>query len=212
MARVNAKKTAPAIIKDKDSLIKQARDLAELSAIDNESGLKPKQLHFCQLIAQGGFDQKEAYIEAYNPNPDKVTDRSIIDMSSRLARKPEVKHEIDSIRTKLKEESMCRQERLMYALDARRGNERILLELYAIIVSESSAMKDKLRAIELYGKTKTIDAFTNSTSINNSSNVINGNLGIDTHGTVSAAKEMLLGSVMKMLGPRQAEVIDVKNG
>src|SRR5450631_1346433 len=100
MARPYTKKIPGAVlVKEKASLIQDARALAEIAAEDSESGLKIKQLLFCRLIAEGGFDQKQAYIEAYQPNPDKVTDRSIIDMSSRLARKPEVKHEIERIQT-----------------------------------------------------------------------------------------------------------------
>ena len=196
-------------IKEKASLIQEARALAEVAAQDSESGLKIKQLLFCRLIAEGGFDQKQAYIEAYQPNPDKVTDRSIIDMSSRLARKPEVKHEIERIQTDLQEEAMSRQTRLMFALDSRKVNERILIELYAMATSASADSKTKLRAIELLGKTRSVDAFVSSTSINNTA-MINGNLGIDSNGSVSKAKEMLAANVKKMIEARQPEVIEVK--
>ena len=196
-------------IKEKASLIQDARALAEIAAEDSESGLKIKQLLFCRLIAEGGFDQKQAYIEAYQPNPDKVTDRSIIDMSSRLARKPEVKHEIERIQTDLQEEAMSRQTRLMFALDSRKVNERILIELYAMATSASVDSKTKLRAIELLGKTRSVDAFVSSTSINNTA-MINGNLGIDSTGSVSKAKEMLAANVKKMIEARQPEVIEVK--
>jgi hypothetical protein len=197
-------------IKEKASLIQDARALAEIAAEDSESGLKIKQLLFCRLIAEGGFDQKQAYIEAYQPNPDKVTDRSIIDMSSRLARKPEVKHEIERIQTDLQEEAMSRQTRLMFALDSRKVNERILIELYAMATSASADSKTKLRAIELLGKTRSVDAFVSSTSINNTA-MINGNLGIDSTGSVSKAKEMLAANVKKMIEARQPEVIEVKS-
>ena len=197
-------------IKEKASLIQDARALAEVAAQDSESGLKIKQLLFCRLIAEGGFDQKQAYIEAYQPNPDKVTDRSIIDMSSRLARKPEVKHEIERIQTDLQEEAMSRQTRLMFALDSRKVNERILIELYAMATSASADSKTKLRAIELLGKTRSVDAFVSSTSINNTA-MINGNLGIDSTGSVSKAKEMLAANVKKMIEARQPEVIEVKS-
>ena len=196
-------------VKEKASLIQEARALAEVAAQDSESGLKIKQLLFCRLIAEGGFDQKQAYIEAYQPNPDKVTDRSIIDMSSRLARKPEVKHEIERIQTDLQEEAMSRQTRLMFALDSRKVNERILIELYAMATSASADSKTKLRAIELLGKTRSVDAFVSSTSINNTA-MINGNLGIDSTGSVSKAKEMLAANVKKMIEARQPEVIEVK--
>ena len=197
-------------IKEKSSLIQEARVLAEVAAQDSESGLKIKQLLFCRLIAEGGFDQKQAYIEAYQPNPDKVTDRSIIDMSSRLARKPEVKHEIERIQTDLQEEAMSRQTRLMFALDSRKVNERILIELYSLATSSDSDKKTKLRAIELLGKTRSVDAFVSSTSINNTA-VINGNLGIDSTGSVSKAKEMLAANVKKMIEARQPEVIEIKS-
>ena len=211
MGRPRKISTELLVKQEKSSLINEARKLAEIAAIDNESGLKVKQLMFCNLIAESGFDQKEAYIEAYQPDPSKVTDRSIIDMSSRLARKPEVKYEIERLKTKLQEESMSRQERLMFALDARKGGERVLIELYSLMTSASSDPKTKLRALELYGRTRLIDAFVNSTSINNSSSIINGHLGVDANGTVSAAKEMLAANVKKMIEARHPEVIEVKS-
>ena len=196
-------------IKEKASLIQDARALAEVAAQDSESGLKIKQLLFCRLIAEGGFDQKQAYIEAYQPNPDKVTDRSIIDMSSRLARKPEVKHEIERIQTDLQEEAMSRQTRLMWALDGKKTTERILLELYSMATSSSVDNKTKLRAIELLGRCRSVDCFVSSTSISNTSNIVNGRLGVDTGGTVSAAKDALSESVKKMIEARKPEIIDV---
>jgi hypothetical protein len=131
-------------------------------------------------------------------------------MSSRLARKPEVKHEIERIQTDLQEEAMSRQTRLMFALDSRKVNERILIELYAMATSASADSKTKLRAIELLGKTRSVDAFVSSTSINNTA-MINGNLGIDSTGSVSKAKEMLAANVKKMIEARQPEVIEVKS-
>jgi hypothetical protein len=199
-------KTKEPVIKEKSSLIEEARELSRIADKDND-GLKAKELVFCRLIAEGGFSNKDAYIQAFDPE-DTVTSRSIIEMSSRLASKPSAAHEIERIRTDIREESMQKQTKLMFALDSRKVNERILIELYSLATSASVDSKTKLRAIETLGKCRSIDAFVSSTSIN-TSNVINGALGINTNGTASEARNSLSDSVKKLLESRKSEVIDV---
>ena len=91
-------KTKEPVVKEKSSIIQEAKELAIIADRDND-GLKAKELVFCRLIAEGGFNGKQAYVEAFSPD-ESVTDRSLIEMSSRLQRKPVVAGEIERIKTK----------------------------------------------------------------------------------------------------------------
>ncbi len=194
------------VVKEKSSIIEEAKELSRIADKDND-GLKSKDLVFCRLSAEGGFSGKQAYLEAFSPE-EGITDRSIIEMASRLQRKPSVAYEIERITTGIREESMQRQGRLMFCLDAKKTNERILIELYALATSATVDAKTKLRAIETLGRCRAIDSFVSSTSINNSS-VINGVLGVDTNGTANSARNSLSESVKKLIESRKSEVIDV---
>ncbi len=189
-------------VKEKKSLIEDYEELKKVADADAD-GLKPKEAVFCRLIAEGGYAQKHAYIEAFQPDKNKVSDRSIIEISSRLANKPSIQHEIQRIKTEIMEESMSRQNRLMFALDGRKVAERMSIELYAMTTSADIDPKTKLRAIELLGKMRHVDAFVSSTSVN--TQIVNGNLGIDTNATASEAKKTFAASIQKRIEARKTE-------
>ena len=192
-------KTKEPVVKEKSSLIEEARELSRIADKDND-GLKAKELVFCRLIAEGWFSVKQAYCEAFSPDG-TVTDRSIIEMASRLQRKPSVAYEIERITTELKEESMQKQTKLMFALSGKHATERIALELYSLATSASIDNKIKLRALEALGKMKHIDCFSSSTSVMNN-NVITGSLGVNTNLELSEAREALQSSIKKLIESR----------
>ena len=188
-------------IKEKKSMIEDYKELSKVAEEDSKD-LKSKELVFCRLIAEGGFTQGQAYIEAFKPH-ESVKDRSIVEMACRIANKPTVQHEIDRIKTEIQEEALSRQSRLMFALDGRKVAERMSIELYALSTSANIDAKTKLRALELLGKMRHVDAFVSSTSINNQ--IVNGNLGMDTSAPVGEAKKNLLSSVTKLIESRNKE-------
>ena len=186
-------------VREKNSLVEDYNELKSVADEDSQ-GLKAKEIVFCRLIAEGGYTQNQAYIEAFQPSA-LVKDVSIIQMACRLARKPSVEHEINRIKTDIQEEAMSRQSKLMFALDGRKVAERMSIELYSIMTSASTDSKTKLRALELLGKMRHVDAFVSSTSIN--TQIVNGNLGIDTNAPVSEAKKNLLSNVTKLIESRR---------
>lgn len=188
--------------KEKQSLIEQAKELASIADSDKE-GFSSKEAVFCRLIAEGGFSQRNAYCEAFQPSSD-VKDRSIIEMASRLASKPSVKHEIERIQTDLREEALQRQTKLMFALSSKMATERIAIELYSIGTSSEVDVKTKIRALETLGRMKHIDCFATSTSVL-SNTVVTGALGVNTNLPSSDAKTELAKNIQKLIESRKSE-------
>jgi hypothetical protein len=188
-------------VKEAKSLIDEAKELSRIADKDKE-GFSAKEATFCRLIAEGGFSQKQAYIEAFQPSSD-VKDRSIVEMSCRIANKPAVKHEIERIQTDLKEEALQRQTKLMFALSSKHATERIAIELYSLGTSATVDAKTKIRSLELLGRMKHIDCFASSTSVL-SNNVITGNLGVNTNLPALEAKTDLLNNITKLIESRKS--------
>lgn len=147
-----------------DTIIKRGYEdiMAEVEGTEERGDLRVKELVLARLIAEENYPQREAYIAAFHPSPD-AKEASIDSMASRVCGRPRVKAEIDRKRNDIREKEMSKESRLGAAFDGAAVNQRIALELFAIIVS-SKPDKLRVKCMEIIGKMKHVDAFVGVSS------------------------------------------------
>lgn len=147
-----------------DTIIKRGHEdiIAEIEGAEQRGDLRVKELVLARLIAEENYSQREAYIAAFHPSPD-AKEASIDSMASRVCGRPRVQAEIERIKCDIRETEMSKESRLGVAFDGPQVNQRIALELFAIIVSNKP---DSLRVkcMEIIGKMKHVDAFVGASS------------------------------------------------
>lgn len=142
-----------------DTIIKRGYEdiIEQIEGSEQRSDLKVKELVLARLIAEEGYSQRDAYLAAFKPSPDALPE-SIDSMASRVCSRPRVKAEVDRIKNDIKEVELSKESRLGVAFDGPQVNQRMALELFAIIVStKPDALR--VKCIEILGKFKHVDSF-----------------------------------------------------
>lgn len=148
-----------------DKVLQQAHRsiAAQVDSDPDRAQLKIREQSFARLIAEEGMSQTDAYTVAFNPNPDAKPE-SIQQMASRVANRPRVQAEIQRLLNNEKELAMSKESRLGIAFDGAAVNQRIALELFAIIVS-TKADSLRVKCMEVLGKMKHVDSFVGAGAV-----------------------------------------------
>ena len=116
---------------------------------------------FARLIAEEGYNQSDAYRTAFDPNQEAKPE-SIRQLACRVAGRPRVRAEIERIRAYLQEKAVERDLSLSWALNGNQVRDRIALEMACIMCHPDSPPSIRIKAAEVLGDMKHVDAFVRS--------------------------------------------------
>jgi hypothetical protein len=151
---------------------------------------------FSRLVAVEGFTQRDAYIEIYKPETNNTA--SIDVMASRIANKQRVRDEIERIKQEEREGVINREERLRFALDGQSVITRMAIDLYSMATCAETTNLIKLKAWQMLGSMKHVDAFVSSGTEAPKSK----SFGIRDDQDATAAKETFLNNIKSLIGTR----------
>lgn len=129
-----------------------------------------------------------------------------------MAAKPRVKGEIERIRRGLDENKLRHEERLAVALHPEMARNRMKVELFAIATSPGEDTRNKLKAWQMFGSMKDVDAFAGGTLIDNSKTSFHAqhnSFQLPAGGGADQAKVSLLEQVKRLQKPSSERVVDV---
>ena len=187
----------PAGVREKELIAKEAKELKILSDSEDGKNISINHIVFAHLIAEEGYNFHDAYVRAFKPGPD-IEPTSVSTMASRAAKK--TADLVKKIRIDNASELLALDERKMRALNSREGIADMTILLHHMFCDPDRDDKTRLRSMELYGKLKSVDAFSTSSSTTNNNLVLNG---IDTTKPVSEVKLELMNSLKNMLLMKQ---------
>lgn len=190
-------------------------ELREAVSPHGAGALTVRELVFARLIAEEGYNQSDAYREAAEPSEDAKPE-SINQIACRWSKRPRVQAEIERIKRTLEEDKLRKEERLAVALDGQKARDRMAVELYFMATSDIAPLL-KLKAWEMLGKMKHVDAFQkSSTIIDASRSETNTFIDLNPNSSAEEARASVIEAIRQRLKENQrpmieamAEVIDV---